>query len=108
MAIMRASVETICGWPIWAGTDGHLHARRPMTSPPVGVRAKIRAGGEGELAERIAQAEQDLADQIAQAEQDLADKTFWPKALAAREQSVDEMDLREWRQRRWDRLRPLL
>jgi hypothetical protein len=108
MATMRASAETICGWHTWTGTDGHLHARRPRTSPPVGVRAKIHADGEDELsdtefAKRIAQAAQDLANQIAQAEQDIADRTFWPKALAAR-----ETDLRTWQQRRWDRMRGVL
>ena len=93
MTVMRAAGGTPHGWHTWDGTDGFLHARRPMTSPPIGVRA----GTAGELAELVEQAERDLAD-----------KTFWPKVLAAREQAVDEMDLRTWQQKRWDRLRPLL
>ena len=91
MATMRASVEGFHGWLTWDGVDGAKLARRPRTSPPVGVRA-------------TSDRERDAL--IAQAEQDLADGVFWRKVLAAREQATDEMDLRTWQQRRWDRLHP--
>ena len=88
MAIMRASVGRH-GWHIWDGVGGAKLARRPRTSPPVGVRAD---------------SESERDELIVQAERDLADGTFWPKVLAARGQAVAEMDLRTWQQRRWDRM----
>jgi hypothetical protein len=91
-AVREKITIPVPGWHAWEGVDGCYHARRPRTSPPIGVRARDL----DELAERAAEAEAQRAE-----------GTFWPRLLAARSEAIGEMDFRAAQQERWDRMRGL-